>query len=65
MALFRVIFARKNSDKGVSIFQKSLGKGYNVWKKFQIGSVILMTQTISQKKIELFDNLGLVLTKNP
>ena len=65
MALFRVIVVRKNSDKGVPIFRKSFGKGYNVWKKFQIGSVILMTQMISQKKIELFDNLDLVLTKNP
>ena len=37
----RVIFSRKNSEKGMSIFHKKSGKGYNICKKFQIGSVIL------------------------
>ena len=34
-------------------------------KKFQIGSVILMTQMINQKKTELIDFFDLVWTKNP
>ena len=38
-ATIRVIFSKKNSEKGMSIFHKSSGKGYNVCKKFQIGSV--------------------------
>ena len=39
----RVTFSRKNSEKGMSIFHKDSGKGYNICKKFHIGSVILMT----------------------
>ena len=39
----RVILSRKNSEKGMSIFHKNSGKGYNICKKFLIGSVILMT----------------------
>ena len=41
------------------------GKGYDVWKKFQTGSVILMTQMTNQKKPELiddFDQFGLKFT---
>ena len=49
----RVIFSRKNSEKGMSIFHKNSGKVYNICKKFQIGSVILMTQMTNQKKTEL------------
>ena len=45
----------------MSIFHKNSGKGYNICKKFQIGSVILMTQ----KKTELIDFFDLVWTKNP
>ena len=37
---FRVIFSRKNSEKCMSIFHKNSVKGYNIWRKFQTGSVI-------------------------
>ena len=50
-----VIFSRKNSEKGMSIFYKNSGKGYNICRKFQIGSVILMTQMTKQKKTKLID----------
>ena len=49
----------------MSIFQKNSGKVYSVWKKFQIESVILMTQMTNQKKTELIDDFNLVWTKNP
>ena len=49
----------------MSIFHKNSGKGYNICKKFQIGSVILMTQMTSQKKTELIDFFDLVWTRNP
>ena len=61
----RDIFSRKNSGKGMSIFHKNSEKGYNICKKFQIGSVILMTQMTNQKKTELIDFFDLVWTKNP
>ena len=53
----RVIFSRKNSEKRMSIFHKNSGKGYNICKNFQIGSVILMTQMTNQKKTELITSL--------
>ena len=53
----RVIFSRKNSEKGISIFHKYSGKGYDISKKFQIGSVILITQMTNQKKTELIISL--------
>ena len=64
---FRVIFSRKNSERSMSIFQQNSGKGYNVWKKFQIGSVtcILMTEMTNQRKTELIVDFELVWTKNP
>ena len=65
MPRVRVIFSRKNSEKGMSIFHKNSGKGYNICKKFQIGSVILMTQMTNQKKTDLIDFFDLVWTKNP
>ena len=65
MPRVRVIFSRKNSEKGMSIFHKNSGKGYNICKKFQIGSVILLTQMTNQKKTELIDFFDLVWTKNP
>ena len=65
MLRIRVIFSRKNSEKGISIFYKNSGKGYNIWKKFQIVSVILMAQMTNQKKAELIDYFDLVWTKNP
>ena len=65
MPRVRVIFSRKNSEKGMSIVHKNSGKGYNICKKFQIGSVILMTQMTNQKKTELIDFFDLVWTKNP
>ena len=49
-----VIFSRKKSEKCMSIFHKNFGKSYNMCKKFQMGSVILMTQMTNQKKTELF-----------
>ena len=65
MPRVRVIFSRKISEKGMSIFHKNSGKGYNICKKFQIGSVILMTQMTNQKKTELIDFFDLGWTKNP
>ena len=65
MPRFRVTFSRKKSEKGISIFRKNSGKGYNICKKFQIGPVILMTQMTNQKKTELIDLFDLVWTKNP
>ena len=65
MPRVRVIFLRKNSKKGMPIFHKNSGKGYNICKKFQIGSVILMTQMTNQKKTELIDFFDPVWTKNP
>ena len=38
-------------------------QGYNIWKKFQIGSVILMAQNTKQKKAQLIDYFDLVWTK--
>ena len=55
-----VIFSRKTAEKGMSIFHKNSGKGYNICKKFQIGSIILMTQMTNQKKTELIDFFDLV-----
>ena len=49
----------------MSIFHKNSGKGYNICKKFQIGSVILMTQMTNPKKTELIDFFDLIWTKNP
>ena len=63
--VLRSYFQGKNSEKGMSIFHKNSGKGYNIWKKFQIGSVILMAQMTNQKKTELIDYFDLVWTKNP
>ena len=58
-------FQEKNSEKVMSIFHKNSGKGYNICKKFQIGSVILMAQMTNPKKTELIDYFDLVWTKNP
>ena len=63
MPRVRVIFSRKNSEKGMSIFHKNSGKGHNICKKFQIGSVILMTQMTNQKKTELIDFFDLIWTE--
>ena len=63
MPRVRVIFSRKNSEKGMSIFHKNSEKGHNICKKFQIGSVILMTQMTNQKKTELIDFFDLVWIK--
>ena len=65
MPRVRVIFSRKNSEKGMSIFHKYSGKGYNICKKFQMRSVILMTQIRNQQKAEFIDFFDLVWTKNP
>ena len=65
MPRVRVIFSRKNSEKVMSIFHKNSGKGYNICKKFQIGSAILMTQMTNQKKTGLIDFFDPVWTKNP
>ena len=65
MPRIRVIFSRKNSEKGMSVFHKNSGKDYNIWKKFQIGSVILIAQMTNQKKTGLIDYFDLVWTKTP
>ena len=49
----------------MSIFHKNSRKGYNIWKKFQTGSVTLMAQMTNQKKTELIHYFDLVWTKNP
>ena len=49
----------------MSVFHKSSEKGYNIWKNFQMVSVILMAQMTNQKKTELIDYFDLVWTKNP
>ena len=49
----------------MSIFHKDSRNGYNICKKFQIGSVILMTQMTNQIKTELINFFDLVWTKNP
>ena len=49
----------------MSVFHKNSGKGHNICKKFQIGSVILMTQMTNQKKTKVIDFSELVWTKNP
>ena len=60
-----VMFSRKNSERGMSFYHKNSGKSYNICKKFQIGSIILMTQMTNQKKTELIDLFDIVWTKNP
>ena len=52
--------------KGYVNFSQNSGKGYDIWKKFQVESVILMAQTTNQKKIEFIDyfEFDLVWTKN-
>ena len=49
----------------MSVFRKNSEKGYNIWKNFQMGSVILMAQMTNQKKTELIDYFHLVWAKNP
>ena len=58
-------FQETNSEKGMSIFYKYLGKGYNTCNELQLGSVILMAQMTNQKKTEMTDYFHLVWTKNP
>ena len=58
-------YFQKKFRKGYVNFSQNSGKGYNICKKFQIGSVILMTQMTNQKKTELIDFFDLVWTKNP
>ena len=62
---FRVIFPKTNFGKGMLIFHKNSGKGNNIWKKFQTGSVILMAQMTNQTKAELIDYFYQVWPKNP
>ena len=59
------VFKNKIPKKSMSIFHKTSGKGYNICKKFQIGSVILMAQMTNQRKTELIDYFHLAWTKNP
>ena len=50
----------------MSILHENSGKGDNICKKFQIGSVILTNLLLTnQKKTELIDFFDLVWTKNP
>ena len=58
-------FQEKIPKRVCQFFHKNSEKGYNICKKFQIGSVILMTQMTNQKKTELIDFFDLVWTKNP
>ena len=48
----------------MQIFHENSAKGYNICKKFQIGSAILMTID-KPKKTQLIDFFDLVWTKNP
>ena len=61
---FHMRSTRGRATFQVHIFKEKFRKGY-VWKTFQIGSVILMTQIASQKKTELIDDFDLVWTINP
>ena len=65
MLLLGSYFQGKIPKRVGQFFRNIPGKGYNVWKKFQMGSVILMTQMANQKKTELIDDFNLVWTKNP
>ena len=56
-------YFQEKIPKRVCQFSQKFGKGYNICKKFQIGSVILMTQMTNQKKTELIDFFDLVWTK--
>ena len=58
-------FQEKIPKRACQFFTKKSGKGYNICKKFQIGSVILMVQMTNQNKTELIDYFDLVWTKNP
>ena len=53
-------YFQEKIPKRVCQFFTNSGKGYNICKKFQIGSVILITQMTNQKKIELIDFFDLV-----
>ena len=63
-ATFRVIFSRKNSEKGVN-FSEKFRKGLQCLGEMPDGLVILMTQMTIQKKTELLDDFDLVWTKTP
>ena len=52
------------SKRVCQFFTKKSREGYNMWKKFQIWSVILMAQMTNQKKTELIDYFDQVWTKN-
>ena len=58
-------FQEKIPKRVCQFSHKNSGKGYNICKKFQIGSVILMTQMTKQKKTKLINFFDLVWTKNP
>ena len=58
-------FQEKFPKRVCQFFTKNSGKGYNICKKLQIGSVILIGQMTNQKKTELTHYFHLVLTKNP
>ena len=58
-------FQGKIPKRVCQFFTKIPERGYNIWKKFQIGSVILMAQITVQKKTKLIDYFDLVWTKNP
>ena len=54
-------FQEKIPKRVCQLFYKYSGKGYNICKKLQIGSVILMAQMTNQKKTDYFH---LMWTKN-
>ena len=58
-------FQEKIPKRVCQFFTKIQERAYNICKKFQIGSVILMTQMTNQKKTELIDFFDLVWPKNP
>ena len=49
----------------MSIFHKNSGNSYDIWKKFQKESVMLMAKMTNQKMTELIDYFDLVWTKTP
>ena len=58
-------FQEKIPKRVCQFFKKIQERAYNICKKFQIGSVILMKQMTNQKKTELIDFFDPVWPKNP
>ena len=56
---------KEKFQKGMPIFHKNSGKGYNIWKKFRIRVSFFDGTNTNQKTTELIDYFDLVWTKHP